>query len=297
MSNPEIPVKVSSTPTGAAAAAAGPVLPPPPPEVPIPSPPTYDFPDYQASQATFRILSANFVIGAQTINVQRYLKEQISYGYLEYPVQTLYNTLNEKKMIAADVDPTSANLSPPALTITYIDDEGFKSQTYKLADTIVLGQLSMAGQFMKKPGQLSWAAALIAGRVQFWAGIFIFWVLMVVWAYKMWSHMSSMNLTWKTATVDEFGDYGYVFAKVAGGLIQVMMGAAPYVMAFIAALAPVWSFFIQFVLWFFVDSQLDHKLAGPGPAPAPEDAAPKMGMMDMYKAWRGSKTGTAPPPK
>ena len=223
----------------------------------IPRAPSYSFPT--ADTRGLRIVSAVFSFGSQNVNCIKYIKPQIFYGYVEYPMKSLFADLKDANAVVEDEDTTAAiKLKPPKLVVKYIDPEGFQSKEFGMEDIIILGKLSAWGLFLKKPGELSWAAALAAGRIQFWLAVAVFWVLMIVWAYKSWDHMGKMGLSWKTATKANFGEYGQWFALFAGLFAQI--GLTKYIMAFIAALAPVWSFCIQFALWFFVDSQIEGDL-------------------------------------
>uniref|UniRef100_A0A6C0JIF0 Uncharacterized protein n=1 Tax=viral metagenome TaxID=1070528 RepID=A0A6C0JIF0_9ZZZZ len=218
----------------------------------IPQPPSYSFPSPETRD--LRIVAANFVYGEQSVDCIKYIKPHISYGYVEYPMKSLLADLKDANAIT-DVDNADAlNLHPPKLFIKYIDPEGYHSKEFAMEDIIIMGKLTAWGLFLKKPGELSMKAGLAAGKIQFWFAVAVFWVLMIVWAYKLWDHMGTNNLRWSTATKANFGEYGQWFALFAAIFAQI--GLTKYVMAFIAALAPVWSFCIQFALWFFVDSQI-----------------------------------------
>ena len=256
MSNPPPPVKVSPNPTGRAAVTE-PELPTPqfPGLSTIPSTPSYNFPNPQSPK--LRIVSATFKYGEQSINIIKYLKANMWSGYVEYPVKTLFNDLKTDGIILPLTDPDSIKLKPPVASVQWFDESGYHTMNFAMDATIILGKLTVWGLFMKKPGELSWTAALAAGRIQFWLAVGVFWILMVMWAYKMWGHMMNAGLNWRTATAGRFGEYGQWFAMVAG--VIAPYGVTKYIMAFIAALAPVWSFCIQFAMWFFVDSQLPER--------------------------------------
>ncbi len=296
MSNPP-PVKVTPRPTGRDAVAE----PLPTPQFPglstIPAVPSYSFPSTDTRD--LRIVKATFAYGTQNIDCTKYLKPNISYGYLEYPMKALVNDLKDANILTPPDDPTSLNLHPPKLFVKYIDPEGYHSKVFGMEDTIILGKLTVWGLFLKKPGQLSWVAALAAGRIQFWLTVAVFWILMIVWAFKMWTHMKDMGLSWKTATAENFGDYGKIFAAIAG--VFAPLGVTRYIMAFIAAMAPVWSFCIQFAMWYFVDSQIDHKL-GPAPAAVPTAAPAAAGekmpsIIEGWKMWKASRGNSSPATK
>jgi len=294
MSNPP-PVKVSPRPTGRDVAEVD--LPAPQVPVPtIPSMPSYSFPSSETRD--LRIVTATFVYGQQNVDSIKYIKTHISYGYVEYPVKSLLADLKDDHLIM-DVDNADAlKLHPPKLFVKYIDPDGFHSVEFGMEDIIILGKLTPWGLFLKKPGELSWQGALVAGRIQFWFAVAVFWVLMIVWAYKMWTHMNEMGLSFTNATADKFGDYGMLFARFAG--IFAPFGATRYVMAFIAALAPVWSFVSQLALWYFVDSRLTTKLAPGPPMQLPSmpqmPSMPKMpsGAPSISQLWSMRKGGPAP---
>jgi len=218
----------------------------------IPQPPSYSFPT--AETRDLRLVSVTFVYGEQSVDCVKYIKPHISYGYVEYPMKSLLADLKDANALTDVDNADSLNLHPPKLFVKYIDPEGYHSKEFVMEDTIILGKLTAWGLFLKKPGELSTKAAFAAGKIQFWFAVAVFWVLMIVWAYKLWDHMGKNNLRWSTATKENFGEYGQWFALFAAIFAQI--GFTKYVMAFIAALAPIWSFCIQFALWFFVDSQI-----------------------------------------
>jgi hypothetical protein len=259
MSNPP-PVKVSPRPTGRDVGEIELSTPARTPLSTIPTAPTYSFP--QADTRDLRIVSATFVYGQQSVDCIKYIKPHITYGYVEYPMTSLLADLKDEHAIVEVDNAAALKLNPPKLFVKYIDPEGYHSKEFGMEDIIILGKLTAWGLFLKKPGELSWTAALAAGRIQFWFAVAVFWILMIVWAFKMWSHMGEMGLSWKTATKANFGEYGQWFALFAG--IFAQLGVTRYIMAFIAALAPVWSFCVQFALWYFVDSQIDRPLGPTG---------------------------------
>ena len=258
MSNPP-PVKVSSKPTAAATTNDLPTPQFPGVSVSIPTAPTYQFANTKAPD--LHIASATFNYDTQHPNVVKYLRDQISFGFVEYTVIALYNQVvvdNLIRPLEANDPKLAAN--PPNVTVTWSDKTGSHTKTFGMNDTIVMGSLNAWGKFMKKPGELSWEAASVAGRLQFWLTLAAFWMLVVVWSYKMWGHLGDSGLTWTTATnnAKRFGDYGVWFA-IAAGLIAPF-GLTRYVMAFASALAPIWGFCFQFAIWFFVDSQITRPL-------------------------------------
>jgi len=224
----------------------------------VPVVPKYTF--LSAGPPKLTVASATFNYDTQHPDVKKYVNDQATFGHVEYPVKKLYNQLITDHIITVVNDQTKLAANPPNVTVVWTDKDGNHTQTFGMEDTIVIGKLDIWGEFMKKPGQLSWDAAEVAGRLQFWVAMAGFWVLMIVWAYKMWGHLGDNNLTWTTATNNErrFGDYGVWFAKAAG--VIAPFGATRYVMAFLAALAPIWSFCIQFAMWYFVDSQVTEPL-------------------------------------
>jgi ribosomal protein L7/L12 len=233
--------------------------------------PTVSLPDYSFPTVTlpaeeikeFRVTSAEFSIGKQKINVLKKLKDQIKYGYLEMPVTTIYTELKEKGQIL-DVDEAADALHPPVLNLVYIDEDGFHKKSYKLNDTIVLGKLSLWGQISRKPGDIGWQAAIVAGKIQVVIALILAWILMVMWSYKMWLHFNTSGLRYSYATKAKFGDLGVAFAIVAAVLAP--FPPTRFLMAFLAALAPVWSFFMQGFFWWFVDSQITSNFPGAPPA-------------------------------
>jgi hypothetical protein len=86
---------------------------------------------------------------------------------------------------------------------------------------------------------------------------------MVMWSYKMWLHFNTSGLKYDYATKAKFGDLGVAFAIVAAVLAP--LPPTRFLMAFLAALAPVWSFFMQGFFWWFVDSQITTNFPGAPP--------------------------------
>ena len=283
MSNPP-PVKVSPRPTGRDVDEVN--LPTPQlPTYSVPTTPSYSFPS--SDTRSLRITKATFKYGNQEVDCVGYIKPHISYGYVEYPVKSLFADLTDANVIHTNIDNGDAlKLVPPKVSIEYFDPDGFHRAEFVMEDIIILGKLTAWGLFMKKPGELSWQAALAAGKIQFWLAVAVFWVLMIVWAYKMWTHMSDMGLSFTNATQENFGDYGMIFARAAGAIAP--FGATRYVMAFIAALAPVWSFCVQFAMWYFVDSQLKRRLE-----PGPPISLPNMPSMGSSSAGSAPKVSDA----
>jgi len=239
-------------------------------------------------------VTATFVYGQQSADCIKYLKPHISYGYVEYPMKSLLADLKDAHAIV-DVDNADAlKLHPPKLFVKYFDAEGVvQTPEFGMEDIIILGKLSAWGLFMKKPGELSWQGALIAGRIQFWFAVAAFCILMVVWSYKMWTHMYDMNLTFTNATADRFGDYGMIFARIAGAVAP--FGGTRYFMSFITAFAPVWAFVGNFTFWYFVDSQLKSKLPDGPPVELPSMPSMPSGAPSLSQLWAMRK-GTSPPP-
>lgn len=242
--------------------------------------PKVELPDYSFPSVTlpaeeikeFRITAAEFAVGKQKINVVKRLKDETKYGYLELPVTTIYTQLKEKGQIL-DVDEAADALHPPVLNLTYIDEDGFHKKSYKLNDTIVLGKLSLWGQISRKPGDIGWQAAIVAGKIQVVIALILAWILMVMWSYKMWLHFNTSGLTYAHATKAKFGELGVAFAIVAAVLTP--FPPTRFLMAFLAALAPVWSFFMQGFFWWFVDSQITTNFPG-APAAGEVQAMPSV---------------------
>jgi len=260
MSNPPPPVKVSPYQTRKAEEE------PPPPTtasytVPsIPTAPSYEFPN--PPDPGLRIVSGKFLYGKQTFNIIKYLNANRYAGYVEYPVKKLMNDLRDDGLITEPDDPDSIKLKPPTAVVQWINPDGYHTKEFGMEQIIILGKLSAWGLLMKKPSELSWKAALAAGTLQFWLTVAVFWLLMVVWAYMLWDHILKSGLTASLATEAKFGAYGMWFAGAAGLVGQ--FGPTRYIMAFLAALAPVWSFAIQLTFWWFVESQLPEKGMLPG---------------------------------
>jgi len=221
----------------------------------IPTAPSYDF--QAPPDPGLRIIAAKFTYGKQIINIIKYLNANRYAGYVEYPVKKLVKDLRDDGLITEPDDPLSVQLVPPVAAIQWIDPDGYHTQEFGMEQIIILGKLSAWGLLMKKPSELSWKAAMAAGTLQFWLTVAVFWILMVVWAYQLWDHILTSGLSPGNVTEAKYGQYGMIFATAAGAVGQ--FGPTKYIMAALAALAPVWSFAIQFTFWYFVESQLPER--------------------------------------
>lgn len=221
----------------------------------IPTAPSYDF--QAPPDPGLRIIASKFTYGKQIINIIKYLNANRYAGYVEYPVKKLVKDLRDDGLITEPDDPLSVQLVPPVAAIQWIDPDGYHTQEFGMEQIIILGKLSAWGLLMKKPSELSWKAAMAAGTLQFWLTVAVFWILMVVWAYQLWDHILTSGLSPGNVTEAKYGQYGMIFATAAGAVGQ--FGPTKYIMAALAALAPVWSFAIQFTFWYFVESQLPER--------------------------------------
>ena len=252
MSNPPPPVKVNPYQVRTAPEEDAPVTTRSFAVPTIPTAPSYDFPS--PPDPGLRIVAAKFTYGKQTFNIIKYLNANRYAGYVEYPVKKLAKDLRDDGLLTEPDDPVAIQVSPPVAAIQWIDPDGYNTREFRMDQIIILGKLSAWGLLMKKPSELSWKAALAAGTLQFWLTVAVFWVLMIVWAYQIWNHILNSGLTMSAATEAKFGKYGMIFAAAAGMVGQ--FGPTRFIMAALAALAPVWSFAIQFTFWYFVESQL-----------------------------------------
>ena len=283
MSNPPPPVKVNPYQVRRAEAED----PPPAPRFeapPIPTAPSYTFPS--PPDPGLRILSGKFTYGDKTYDIVKYLNANRYAGYVEYPVKKLVNDLRDDGVLTEPTDPKSIQLRPPSAKVKWIDPDGTHSREFGMEQIIIMGKLSAWGLLMKKPSELSWKAAMAAGTLQFWLTVAVFWVLMIVWAYQLWDHILKSGLSPGNATEAKYGKYGMIFAVAAGMIGQV--GVTRYIMAALAALAPVWSFAIQFTFWYFVESQLP-KTGMVENAQAPGSGMSSINLSGM-SSYFGSKT-------
>lgn len=252
MSNPPPPVKVNPYQVRTAPKEDAPVTAQSFAVPTIPTAPSYTF--QSPPDPGLRIVAAKFTYGKQIVNIIKYLNANRYAGYVEYPVKKLVKDLRDDGLITEPDDPLSIQLVPPVATIQWIDPDGYHTRDFGMEEIIILGKLSAWGLLMKKPGELSWKAAMAAGTLQFWLTVAVFWILMIVWAYQLWNHILNSGLSLGNVTEAKFGQYGKIFATAAGMVGQ--FGPTRFIMAALAALAPVWSFAIQFTFWYFVESQL-----------------------------------------
>ena len=252
MSNPPPPVKVNPYQVRTAPEEDAPVTARSFTVPTIPTAPSYTFPS--PPDPGLRIVAAKYTYGKQTFNIIKYLNANRYAGYVEYPVRKLAKDLRDDGLLTEPDDPIAIQVSPPVAAIQWIDPDGYNTREFGMDQIIILGKLSAWGLLMKKPSELSWKAALAAGTLQFWLTVAVFWVLMIVWAYQIWDHILKSGLTLGNVTEAKYGRYGMIFATAAGMVGQ--FGPTRFIMAALAALAPVWSFAIQFTFWYFVESQL-----------------------------------------
>jgi len=282
MSNPPPPVKVSPYQTRKADEEEPPATTQSYAVPTIPTAPSYEFPN--PPDPGLRIVSGKFKYGEQTFDIIKYLNANRYAGYVEYPVKKLANDLRDDGVISEPENPDSLRLKPPTAAIQWIDPDGYHTKEFGMEQIIIIGKLSTWGLLMKKPSELSWKAALAAGTLQFWLTVVVFWLLMIIWAFTLWRHILSSGLNLSNATETKFGKYGVWFALVAGLVGQV--GPTAYIMAILAAFAPVWSFAIQFTFWYFVESQLGETRMANGPPAAAAPASSGFGLSSFTSMFK-----------
>jgi hypothetical protein len=220
------------------------------------------------------IVSADYIVGNQTIDVVDYVTTQQSsqYGAIDFPVQKLDDDLRKDNRITLAKDSDPLKLTPPKLTIQYTNESGaYHSVTYAITEKVALGERSAFGKFVQKPGDVLSSFGTSAGMILFGFSFVLIWALGVAWAYKQWEYLQSAYISGALTSVpsDDLGilgkwvgvfvfflfKYGETLGKFGGS------GAQPgwivkFIFSFLAAITPVSSLIFQFLIWFTVVQSL-----------------------------------------
>jgi hypothetical protein len=231
---------------------------------------------------TITLLTAEYTVKDQGIVVLNEMNEELvkNYGELTVDVSALDAKLRKANRI--DIPPNDESLARniPALTINYVDNEGgWHTKTAKLHETLKIGERSVFGKMVQKPGEILWSSSLVIGQ---WMMVFVvvtMWALVVLWSWMQTRGMEGKFTDWSTLTTARFGPIGFVIAvviyilfyivRIPGELIGNLMSKKPpdgwLLKPFVAAAsgyAPIPGFLVQTIIWMTVVRNLG-KPAGP----------------------------------
>ena len=218
------------------------------------------------------LISADYTVGTQTITLLNEMNEELAknYGELNVVVSALDAKLRkDNRIVVAANDPSLAQ-NVPVLTIKYADREGgWHIVTGKLTDTVKIGERSVYGKMVQKPGEILWSSSLVVGQ---WMMVFVvvtMWALVVLWSWMQTRGMEGKFTEWSSITMARFGPIGFVIAvliymlfwivRLPGDIIGNLMSEKPpdgwLLKPFVAAAsayAPIPGFLVQTIIWMTV---------------------------------------------
>jgi hypothetical protein len=221
---------------------------------------------------TITLLTAEYTVGSQGIVLLNEMNEELvkNYGELTVDVSALDAKLRDaNRIIVAKNDPSLAQ-NIPALTINYVDKEGgWHTKTAKLTETLTIGERSVFGKMVQKPGEILWSSSLVVGQ---WMMVFVvvtMWALVVLWSWMQTRGMEGKFTDWSTITTARFGPIGFVIAvliyilfyivRIPCELLGRLMSETPpdgwilkAFMAAASAYAPIPGFLVQTIIWMTV---------------------------------------------
>ena len=223
------------------------------------------------------VTSAVYTVDTQTIDVSstlNTLKTQ-NYGAIELPIAKLDADLRKDNRITAKPDADTLKINPPVLSVDYTDETGAAHHVEtSLNDSLSIGNRSMVGNLLQKPGEMLWGTGMMFAKAQIITALVLFWALVVIWTFKQWTYLAvelrpTMDMKPGnpiTYTTDNYGIFGkyimmVVFAFITGtalltSKIDKNFGVPPYgwlaraIMTLISGVAPVGGFFLQLMIWF-----------------------------------------------
>lgn len=220
------------------------------------------------------VTSAKYVIGDQTIDVSEQVTDSQSrnYGEIVMIVSKLDADLRKNNQIAIPADSDTLKLTPPKLTVEYLDDRGlWHTKSATLSETLDIGERSAFGKFVQKPGDVLWGIGITAAKAQFLFIVVFVWVLVVLGTYRQWQFiegaMQTSGIARKTTPYTDT-NYGLVGQWVVWG-ISKLYDAFYYpsiwfsfgynlpdgwpvkvLMSIGSAVAPISGFIVQIMIWF-----------------------------------------------
>lgn len=257
------------------------------------------------------LISANYSVGreqsgANSISLLNEMNEELAknYGELNIVVSALDAKLRKDNRITVAANDPSLAQNVPLLTIKYTDGEGsWHIKEANLNETLTIGERSVFGKMVQKPGEILWSSSLIIGQ---WMMVFVvvtMWALVVLWSWMQTRGMEGKFTDWSTLTTARFGPIGFVIAVVIYILFYIVrvpcevignwMSKKPpdgwvlkLFMAAASAYAPIPGFLVQTIIWMTVV----RNLGKPAGATMVDNAAGAVGAAgDAAAAALGSK--------
>jgi hypothetical protein len=218
------------------------------------------------------LISANYTVGTQSIALLNEMNEELTknYGELNIVVSALDAKLRKDNRITMAANDPSLAQNVPLLTIKYADKEGsWHIKEANLNETLTIGERSVFGKMVQKPGEILWSSSLVVGQ---WMMLFVavtMWALVVLWSWTQTRGMEGKFTEWSTITMARFGPIGFVIAVIIYMLFYIVripcevignwMSEKPpdgwILKAFMAAAsgyAPIPGFLVQTIIWMTV---------------------------------------------
>ena len=227
------------------------------------------------------ILKADYTVGNQTLEVLDYvtLEQTNNYGAIDFPVKKMDDELRADHRITVDANDPSLKYSHPSLKIDYTDESSaFHSVRYSINDRVTLGERSTYGKAVQKPGEVLWSTGITVSKGLLLFVAILSWLLVALWSYNQWGFLQeAYNRGDLTGFNPEFGILGKYIAFIIYMLffgfgvvetrIQMLTGMnavtgwmLKFIFTLFGVIAPVASFFFQFLIWFLlVQTLLDKK--------------------------------------
>ena len=181
-------------------------------------------------------------------------------GVVKFDVMPIYKSLREKKLLTTtEEEDTTLGFPTVQLAVTYTDSEGSHDDSYKLTEHVEIGEYSTMGRVYCVPQSVAWSFSMYAAMGTIGFMILMAWVVNVVYSWRLWdSAYIDFGLKAVNPNDERFGDLGGILARLTS---YVAFAPTKFVMAIIAAVAPVGTFFVNLFVYFFVINKAD-ALAG-----------------------------------
>ena len=258
------------------------------------------------------VTSAKYVIGDQTIDVSEQVTDSQSrnYGEIVMIVSKLDADLRKNNQIAIPADSDTLKLTPPKLTVEYLDDRGlWHTKSATLSETLDIGERSAFGKFVQKPGDVLWGIGITAAKAQFLFIVVLGWTLVVLWTYRQWQFIEGAMQPRAIARTNAYTEknYGLVGQWVVLGISKlydlfyypsVWLGIifrnppegwlVKVLMSIGSAVAPISGFIVQIMIWFTAVVPIQ-QLKVSGPPPSVDAAGAAASLVGNAAAALGSK--------
>jgi hypothetical protein len=214
------------------------------------------------------LLKANYVVADQDLDLLDQMTAELAknYGELKVIVSALDTKLREDKRITTPADSTLLAANVPTLTVDYTDETGaFRRAKATINETLHIGERSVYGKVVQKPGDLLWNVSIIAGQ---WSMIFVvatLYGLIVLWTWTQWKGMEGKFTDWTEITSTRFGPLGFVIAVLVYGIFYIFRYPGKFIsstapdgwmvklfMTALSAYAPIPGVLTQMIIWFTI---------------------------------------------